>query len=263
MGAAEGAHTFLVSGEAYDRFMGRYSRPLARLFADTAGVTQGDRVLDAGCGPGALTAELAARLGPDAVAAFDPSPPFVGECASRNPGVDVRLGRCESIPFASDEFDVVLAQLVLHFVSDAAAAAREMQRVARPGGAIAACVWDFAREMRMLRLFWDAAVELDPAAPDEARTLRFGREGEIVELFAAAGLRDLVESTLTVESTYAGFAELWDGFLAGIGPAGAYCASLPDDRRELLRDGLYRRLGSPADGFTLTATARCVVGRAA
>jgi hypothetical protein len=115
--------------------------------------------------------------------------------------------------------------------------------------------------MEMLRAFWDAAAEIDPDAPDEARTLRFGRHGEIAELFEAAGLVDITESTLTVSSTYARFGELWEGFLAGVGPAGAHLLALPADRQRLLHDRLFERVGSPSAAFSLSAVARCVVAR--
>jgi SAM-dependent methyltransferase len=261
MESTEGARSFLTSGDAYDAFMGRYSRPLAVAFADTAGVTAGQSVLDVGCGPGALTGVLVERVGAGAVAACDPSPPFVADCSARHPGVDVRLGRAEALPFEDARFDRAMAQLVLHFVSDPTLAASELRRVVRPGGIVAACVWDFAERMEMLRCFWDAALSVDPDAPDEARTLRFGREGEIVSLFASAGLGGIAETTLEVGSTYENFDELWSGFLAGIGPAGSYLVSLGDGQRGAVRDELVHRLGSPAGRFTLAATARCASGR--
>jgi SAM-dependent methyltransferase len=261
MDNVEGARTFLTSGSEYDRFMGRYSAPLAELFADAAGVSAGQRALDVGCGPGALTSVLVERLGIDAVAACDPSPPFLDDCRARLPGIDARQGRAEQIPFEDDSFDVALAQLVLHFVSDPPAAASEMQRTVRPGGAVAACVWDFRGGMEMLSHFWDAACALDADAPAEGRTLRFGAAGEIVEMFEASGLVDLEETLLTVESRYSGFDELWSGFMAGIGPAGSYAVSLPDERRERLRRDLYERVGAPTGPFSLSAVARCAVGR--
>lgn len=258
---AVGARTFNVPGGAYDSFMGRYSRPLAALFADAAGVAEGQRVVDVGCGPGALTEELARRAGASAVAAVDPSEPFVEECARRNPGVDVRQGVAESLPFPDASFDAALAQLVLHFVSDPAAAAGEMRRVLRPGGTAAACVWDFERGMQMLRLFWDAALAVDPSAPDEASTLRFGRDGEIAALFAEAGLSDVAQGELNVKASYEGFDDFWGGFLAGSGPAGAYCVSLEPERQEALREELRRRAGDPQGPFDLTARAWYAVGR--
>jgi SAM-dependent methyltransferase len=257
----EGAKTFRTSGSAYDRFMGRYSMPLAALFADAAAVGGGQRVLDVGCGPGALTRVLVDRLGAASVAACDPSPPFVEECANRLPGVEVRLGRAEQIPFDDGEFDAALAQLVLHFVSDPPAGVGEMRRTVRSGGVVGACVWDFADGMEMLRHFWNAALALDPEAPTEARTLRFGRPGEIVELFRAEGLVEVAESELTVSSTYRDFEELWSSVLEGIGPAGAFALSLPADRLEQLRRNLYERVGEPDGAFTLGAVARCAIGR--
>jgi SAM-dependent methyltransferase len=261
MNSPEGARSFLVTGPEYDRFMGRYSRPLAAAFLDAAGVTPGQSVLDVGCGPGALTGVLVERLGAALVSAVDPSPPFVAECAARHPGIKIREGRAEDIPFDDASFDCALAQLVLHFVTDPVRCAREFRRVLRPGGVAAACVWDFAEGMQMLRLFWDAALVVDPAAPDEALTLRFGRDGEIADWLAAAGFREVTETTLGVSSTYASFEELWNGFLAGIGPAGSYCVSLAEKRRAALREELFHRLGSPTGSFSLAARARCASGR--
>lgn len=261
MDGVEGARTFGVAGSTYDRFMGRYSAPLAVEFSDAAGVRPGQTAVDVGCGPGALTSELVARLGASAVSACDPSPTFIDDCRRRSPGVQVEAGRAEQIPFDSGRFDHAMAQLVLHFVSEPDRAAAEMMRVARGGGTVSACVWDFAEEMEMLRCFWDAALEVDPDAPDEARTLRFGRLGEITELFEAAGLDAVDETTLRVHSTYEGFEELWQGFLAGVGPAGAFCVSLDEVGRGRLREAMYRRLGSPTGSFSLSAVARCAVGR--
>ena len=261
MDEVEGARTFAASGSAYDLYMGRYSIPLADVFADAAGAEHGQTALDVGCGPGALTRVLVDRLGAGAVAACDPSPPFVDECKARLRGVDVRLGRAEHIPFDDDRFDAALAQLVLHFVSDPPAAAAEMTRTVRPGGLVGACVWDFAKGMEMLRHFWDAASTLNSDAPDEALTLRFGAPGEIVALFEGAGLLSVEETSLTVQSRYDDFDEMWSGFLAGIGPAGAFTMSLADEQRQRLRQDLYRRIGEPDGPFSLSATARCAIGR--
>jgi SAM-dependent methyltransferase len=256
-----GAATFQTSGAAYDSFMGRYSRPLGVGFADAAGVVTGQEALDVGCGPGALTGVLVDRLGASVVAACDPSAPFVAECSARHRGLDVRHASAESLPWGDASFDVALAQLVLHFVTDPLAAAGELRRVVRPSGTVGACVWDFDEGMEMLRSFWDAALTVDPAAPDEARTMRFGRQGEIADLFAAAGLDDIDETTLQVSSVYDDFDELWSGFLAGIGPAGTFCSSLSDQARAELRAALFDRLGSPVGPFSLRATARCAVAR--
>ncbi len=255
-----GARTFAVSADAYDAFMGRYSRPLASQFADFAGVTDRRRALDIGCGPGALTAELVRRLGYEQVAACDPSEPFVVVCAERNPGVDVRPGSAERVPFDDASFDIAAAQLVLHFVSDPTVAGLEMARVVRPGGTVASCVWNFEQEMQILRAFWDAALTLDSEAPAEQRVMRFGRTGELSAWLSEAGLVDVAETRLTVTSTYGGFDELWDGFLAGIGPAGSYCVGLTPQHREALRSAMYQRLGEPAGSITLSAGALAARG---
>lgn len=262
MDPVQGARTFQTTGEAYDAFMGRYSYPLAVLFADAADVTEGLMTLDIGCGPGALTGVLVDVLGSGSVVALDPSPAFVSECATRHPGVAIRPGRAEAIPFDDGTFDRVLAQLVLHFVSDPAQAAQEFRRVLRPAGLVSACAWDSLQGMEMLTCFWDAALTLDPQAPAEAQVLRFGRPGEIAQLLDAAGFKDPHETTLSVTSSYADFDELWSGFLAGIGPAGAYCLHLPVDARADLRSGMFDRLGSPSGPLSLAATARSVSARA-
>ena len=256
----EGAQGFQASGEAYDAFMGRYSRLLAAPFADAIGVVGGQTVLDVGCGPGALTGVLVDRVGADSVSACDPSVPFVAACAARHPGVDVRLAPAEAIPFDDHSFDVVLSQLVLHFVSDPAQAAGELRRVLRPGGIAGACVWEFGKGMVMLRKFWDAALAVNPGAPDE-QGLAFGGPGEIADLLETSGFVDIVESTLTVNTTYTGFDELWSGLLLGIGPAGAYLVSLPEDQRDQVRDQMFAGVGSPAGAFSLDASARYAHGR--
>ena len=180
--------SFDVAAEAYDAFMGRWSRLLSAPFADLAGVRSGQRALDVGCGTGALTAELVARLGADAVAAADPSAPFVGAMRERFPGVDVREAPAEQLPFADDGFDVTLAQLVVHFMPDPVAGLREMARVTRPGGVVAACVWDHGGQRGPLRDFWAAARTVVPDVDDESE-LPGTREGHLEELFEAAGLQ--------------------------------------------------------------------------
>ncbi len=260
MEAAEGARTFQVGDAAYDRFMGRYSAPLASAFADTAGIAAPQQVVDVGCGPGALTAELVRRLRAEAVTAVDPTGPFVEACRRRNPGVDVQLGRAEELPFPDDRFDAALAQLVLHFVTDPPAAAREMRRVARPGGTVAACVWD-VDGMTMLRVFREAVRATDPGSPPDSDPRAFGREGEIADLFRAAGLEYVTGGALDVETTYADFDEFWQPFTLGIGPAGAYVVTLDADRQARLRDDMRERLGRPEGSFTLSARAWYATGR--
>jgi SAM-dependent methyltransferase len=250
---------FAASGDAYDAFMGRYSTALAAPFAGYLGVEPGRRVLDVGCGPGALTSELVRRLGADGVAACDPSASFVAACADRLPGVDVREAPAEHLPYADATFDILAAQLVVPFIPDAVAAAAEFARVTVRGGTIGVAIWDLERGMEMLRSFWDAALSLDPSAPDELRTLATGREGDVSAWLDRAGLEDVTESMIVVRSAYSGFDELWSGFLGGIGPAGTYCVGLPEDRRAAVRGAMFERIGSPSGSFTLDAVAR--VGR--
>jgi SAM-dependent methyltransferase len=241
--------------------MGRYSGPLALRFADAVGATRGQTALDVGCGPGALTGVLVDRLGADAVCACDPSEPFVAECVARHPGVVVRVAPAEALPFDDNVFDLALAQLVMHFVSDPDRAAAELSRVVRPGGMVGACVWDLGDGMEMLRRFWDAVVVVDPGAASDERGPAFGGPGELVELFTRAGLSDVTETTLRVTSTYEDFDELWAGFLAGVGPAGTYCVSLSDDLRSQVKQEMFERLGSPTGAITLGGVARCAIGR--
>ena len=181
--------TFEVAADAYDRFMGRFSEPLADEFIALAGLGAGHRALDVGCGPGALTRRLAALLGPAAVTAVDPSAPFVAAVRDRCPGVDVRRGTAEDLPFADNAFDVAMAQLVVHFMADPVAGLREMARVTRPGGAVVASVWDHAGEAGPLSTYWRAVRELDPAARDESGLAGAG-EGQLAALAQTAGLVD-------------------------------------------------------------------------
>lgn len=252
---------FDVSGDVYDRFMGRYSVPLAPLFADFAGVTGagGGRALDVGCGPGALTRELVRRLGADNVAAADPSPKFVESCRARLPGVDVRQAPAEKLPWEGASFDAAMAQLVLSFVKDGPTAAREMRRVVRPGGVVAACMWAAQDGMEMLRLFWDAVLELDPAAPDES-AMRYRTVAELRALWEAAGLQQVETAPLDVTAEYESFDDFWLALLQGVGPAGAYAASLDEDKRARLREACRHRLQRPAAAFRLAARAFAVRG---
>jgi SAM-dependent methyltransferase len=244
--------SFDVAAEAYDRFMGRYSAKLSGQLADLAGVGPGQRVLDVGCGPGALTAELVARLGPEAVAAVDPSAPFVAAARGRNPGVDVRQASAEQLPFPGDAFDAALAQLVVHFMSDPVAGLAEMARVTRPDGVVAACVWDHAGGEGPLGAFWLAARMLDPAVHDESR-LAGARQGHLGELFAAAGLREVEETSLVSTVEHPTFEEWWEPFTRGVGPAGAHVASLDPAGRTALEEACRSRL--PEGPFVVTARA--------
>lgn len=244
--------SFTVGADAYDRFMGRYSVPLAPRLADFALVTAGQRVLDVGCGPGALTAELVRRLGPDAVSAVDPSEPFVAAAQRRHPRVSVQRAAAEHLPFDDHAFDAALAQLVVHFMAEPVRGLREMARVTRKHGVVAACVWDHAGGQGPLGVFWDAALELDRDAGDESQ-LAGAREGHLAELFKAAGLHRVEDGVLSVDVEHPSFDEWWEPFALGVGPAGAYAARLEASRLARLRERCRERL--PAAPFVLTARA--------
>jgi ubiquinone/menaquinone biosynthesis C-methylase UbiE len=252
--------TFAVSGDAYDRYMGRYSRLLAPRLAHFACVEPGTRALDVGCGPGALTEELARRVGAGSVLAADPSESLAAACAERVPGADVRVARAESLPWPDDSVDTALAQLVVNFLEDPPAGVREMRRVVGPGGIVAACTWDYSAGMSMLRTFWDAALALDPEAPDEGRTMRYGDPDDLAGLWRETGLEEVETAQLEVEAEYADFDDFWEPFLSGAAPGGAYCASLPHQRQAALRDECRKRLGDPDGPFSLAARAWAVRG---
>lgn len=244
--------SFHVGADAYDRFMGRYSTPLAPRLADFAGIGAGQLVLDVGCGPGALTGELVRRLGASSVSAVDPSEPFVAAARQRHPGVKVERAAAEQLPFANDTFDAALAQLVVHFMTDPVSGLGEMRRVVRQGGVVAACVWDHAGGHGPLSRFWEAAREIDPAIHDES-LLAGTRQGQLGDLFKEAGLGDVEEDVLAVEVQHPTFDEWWEPFNLGVGPAGAFVASLDPGRRAKLRE--QSRAMLPAPPFALTAQA--------
>jgi ubiquinone/menaquinone biosynthesis C-methylase UbiE len=239
--------------------MGRYSRELAPRLVAFAGIADGMRALDVGCGSGLLTSALADRLGAAKVAAADPSEPLLAACAARVPGADVRRAPAEELPWPDGSFDVVLSQLVLNFVADADVAVAEMRRVAGPGGILGSCTWDYAGGMRMLHTFWDAAAELDAQAPVESN-MRYRTEEELASLWERRGLNEVETSALEVEVAYDSFDEYWEPFTLGVGPAGAYYASLGQEQREALREGCFSRLGSPSGPFSLGARAFAVRG---
>lgn len=247
--------SFQVPAEAYGRFMGRFSEPLADQFVEVAGLTSGQRALDVGCGPGALTARLVPLVGAAGVSAVDPSPPFVSAARQRFPGVDIAVGSAESLDFDDDTFDAALAQLVVHFMQDPVAGLREMSRVTRTGGVVAATVWNHAEGVGPLSHFWSAVREVDPLAADEGG-LAGVAEGDLARLFHAAGLGDTRESVLTVEVPFESFDQWWEPYTLGVGPAGAYVASLDEMGSDALRAVCQR--GLPAGPFTVTASAWCV-----
>jgi len=227
--------SFDVSADAYLRFMGRWSEPLTGEFLASADLRPTGQVLDVGCGPGVLTAALVERYGASAVAAIDPSESFVAATGARFPGMDVRRGTAEALPYDDRAFDAALAQLVVHFMSDPVGGLREMGRVTRPGGVVAACVWDHAGHGSPLSLFWSAVHDVDPAAPSEAE-LPGTKEGQLAAYAREAGLSDITDSALTVTNRFESFDEWWAPYLFGVGPLGAYVATLGEGHLDELKD---------------------------
>lgn len=248
---------FNVAAETYLRFMGRYSEPLADRFCAFAGATVGQRALDVGCGPGALTERLVAVLGPDRVAAVDPSPPFVAAVRERCPGVEVQQATADRLPYPDDSFDLTVAQLVLPFMPDPVAGLAEMARVTRAGGTVAACVWDHAGGRGPISPLWTAVRQINPQAHPDA-VIAAATDRRVGELFRRAGLDTVREDDLTVTVSYPDFDEWWQPYTTGVGPAGDYLRSLSDADRERLRRQCHAQFG--AGSFTVTAAAPAARG---
>jgi len=248
----------------YGRFIGRYAPALSAALIEIVGIEPGSRLLDVGCGPGGLARAPADVVGAENVSAVDPSEPFAKTCREQLPGADVRVAAAEELPFADDSFDGAFAQLVVNFMSDAERGVGEMKRVVKQGGTVAACTWDYAGEMTMLRAYWDAAREIAPEAAqvDEAMTMRYATLEELTGLWRTVGLDEVTGGELWVSADYEDFDDLWLPFPSGIGPAGAFCAGLEPERQEALRTAFARRLGDPSGPFELRARAWYAVGQA-
>jgi len=244
---------FQAPAEDYDRFMGRYTPALATALAGAAGIQPGMRVLDVGCGPGGLTRELATRLGAGNVAAIDPAAQFAAACRDRNPGADVRTGVAEQLPWPAAYFDAALSSLVIGFLRDPSQGVKEMTRVTRPGGIVAACMWDIANGgMTMLRIFWTAARQVEPAAPGES-AMTGTADGDIARHLRQAGLQHVTSGALTSHAHYTGFDDFWQPFTLAVGPSGHYLHSLSASQQAAIRDACRAQL--PDGPFTLPARA--------
>lgn len=260
--ATSDAGGFAGQAEAYTHGVGRYGGQLAAELIRVARIQPGQRALDVGCGPGQLTGPLCELLGAENVAGVDPSGAFVEACRDRLPGADVRVGVAEELPFGDDEFDAALAQLVVQLMSDRDAGVKEMARVVRPGGVIAACVWD-SRTMPLLRAFWDSALEVGAERATELDDAqRVGYEGpeELGELWETHDLTDVVTGEIWIHADYEGFDDLFRPFAAGAGHSGSCYTALEEPRQRQLRADMHRRLGSPEGPFSLTARAWSVRG---
>ena len=244
---------FNAPADGYDRLIGRYLPTLAPVFADLVPVAAGMAVLDVGCGPGGLTTELVSRVGAESVAAIDPSAPFVAACRSRHPGVDVREGFAESLPWTDGSFDAVLASLVVGFMNDPVSGVSEMARVAKPGATVAACQWDRGG-MKALQIAGQAMVVHDSSLHEDLRKTG-DTEGELAEVFRKAGLIEVEDGVLIAHAEYANFDDWWEPFTLGIGPHGAHLKTLDDELREAIRLTCLGKFEEPDKPFTLEARA--------
>ncbi len=250
--------------EAYDDYMGRYSRLLSPQFAARAGVHSGIDALDVGCGPGALTAVLL-ELGA-VVSAVDPSQGYAAACAARHPGADVRHASAEALPWADGSFDVAAAQLVVHFMADPVVGVREMARVVRPGGVVAGCTWDTAGGMGLHEVFWAGVEACGLPVPAERGSQRYGSPDELRGVWTGSGLLDVEVLPLDVEVEYDSEPDFWHPFTGATGPTGAYLATLTTDQQAALRaacGAVLHRLGfgRPDGSVRVPARSWAVRGR--
>ena len=259
-----GSNFVVESAEGYDRFMGRWSRRLAPLFAHFAGLSDGERVLDVGCGTGSLTFALPKLANVSEIWAIDYSPLFVAEAQRRNTDerISIQQGDACALPFGDGRFDRALSLLVLHFVPDALKAVREMRRVVRPGGHVAAAVWDIQGGMPNVRLLWDTIAAIAPDAMplrSEAYSRPMTRPGELREAWSDLGLKEVEDTSITIRMEYDDFEDFWAPVRAGEGGLGKYVASLDKDSRATIETAVrnafeYGRGDGPRT-FSTTACA--------
>jgi SAM-dependent methyltransferase len=255
------------SGDAYERYVGRWSRPVAAEFLRWLDVAEGLDWVDVGCGTGALTAAILEAAAPRRVRGYDLSPAHIAAARARvpDPRAEFAPADARQLPDPAHAYHAAVSGLMLNFVPDPARAVAEMRRVVHLDGAVGAYVWDYAGGMELMRIFWDAAVELDPSAAKLHEGRRFGmcRPEPLRELLEAAGLHDVEVRAIDVPTRFADFDDLWEPFLGGQGPAPGYTVSLDEERRAALRELIRARLPFAPDGsITLTARAWAVRGRA-
>ena len=243
-----------ASGDAYEPYVGRWSRLVARQFVAWLGVPPNKDWLDVGSGTGALCEVILADASPHQVMGVDPSDGFVS--FARHKVIDKRafqIGDAQKLPVADGSFDATVSGLVINFITDQPKAVSEMKRVTRPLGVVGAYVWDYAGEMQMMRHFWDAAVAMDPGAAslDEGRRFPVCNPESLAALFRKAGVREVETRLIDVPTIFRNFDDYWTPFLGGQAPAPGYCMSLSEDRRVALRDRIRANLPIKSDGTIL------------
>jgi len=246
--------------EAYERFMGRWSRLVAPRLVDFTGLPERGRMLDVGSGTGSLTFAIAKQMGQARIVGIDPSQEYVAYAITRNPFADrasFEVGDAQQLRYADASFDAALSLLVFNFIPDPKKAVFELRRVTRPGGCLSAAVWDYGDGMQMLRRFWDAAIHIDPGAKklDEKR-MPLCRQGELSALWKEGGLEHIREQPVDIQMQFASFADYWDPFLLGQGPVGSYAHRLNHEKRRLLRNEVKRRLSLSAENAPFVLPAR-------
>jgi SAM-dependent methyltransferase len=249
-------------GDPYERYVGRWSRQVAPRFLAWLAAPAGRRWLDVGCGTGALCAAILDRAAPSSVTGVEPSEGFLNTARQHlAAGVALRSGNAAALPLEDASVDVTVSGLVLNFIPDPRAALAEMARVTRAGGMLGAYVWDYAGKMQLMRVFWDAAADLEAAAARMDEGVRFPlcRPKALEALFSGAGLHDVQVTALDIPTPFESFEDYWQPFLGGQGPAPAYAMSLDEAARARLRDTIRERLPTQADGsIHLTARAWAV-----
>ena len=256
-----------LSGNAYERFMGRWSTLVAQKFLHWLAIPPAQSWLDVGCGTGSLTRLILESYKPKEVNSIDPSSNFISHAQRfiTNSSVHFRVGLAESLDLDSSSIDTVVSGLVLNFVPQPMVAIAEMLRVLKPGGKVGIFVWDYARGMQILRNFWDAAVELDSTANKFDEGIRFPlcQEGQLESLLQAAGLKQVEATAIEVKTVFQNFDDYWQPFLGNVGPAPSYTMSLSEKDRQKLEDKLRKSLPIDHDGsISLTARAWAVKGTA-
>jgi SAM-dependent methyltransferase len=254
-----------ANANGYEQLMGRWSTRLAPLYADFAQLLDAGKILDVGCGTGALVRTIAGITRNSEIVGVDPSQSFVdyARTQSNDPRITFRLGDAMQLPFPTATFGQTLSLLVMMFIPDPEKAASEMRRVTCPGGTVSACTWD-RDGMELSSIFWEEAVRLDPQA--EARSQRpkhSNREGQLARLWHSAGLQDVKETVIMMDLPFVSFDDFWQPHLKGVAPQGAYVSTLSEDRREALRQGLRKRLlaDQPDGAFSLRTRALAVRGK--